>query len=88
MLNLILNVIGALIFIIILAVLLAICVSAIFSAIKENDAVSLVVGVLASLIFLFVCLLPFAYTQKCHTCNESYSYEYQYCPKDGTKLEE
>lgn len=25
---------------------------------------------------------------QCPTCNDSYSDEYQYCPKDGTKLEE
>lgn len=88
MLALICELIGLILFIIAAVFLLWISISGILSGIKENDAGGIVAGLVFGLIFLLVCLYPFAYTKNCPVCNESYSYEYQYCPKDGTKLEE
>lgn len=88
MLKLICESICLILLVIMEAFLLWLSVSATISGIKERDAGGVVVGVVFGLIFLFVCLFPFAYTKKCPVCNEPYSYEYQYCPKDGARLEE
>lgn len=42
----------------------------------------------AEQVFLMIVLGPFVDTKKCLECNESYPLEYQYCPNDGTRLEE
>lgn len=88
MLTLIFAAIAVVLFVLMVLFLLGISISGIYSGIKERKLESVLVGIVWGLVFLFVVLYPFAYTKNCPVCNKSYSYEYQYCPKDGTKLEE
>ena len=60
----------------------------IFFGIKKRDIAQIVVGVMLGLVFLMIVPGPFVDTKKCLECNESYPLEYQYCPNDGTRLEE
>lgn len=75
-------------FVIIMITLLVAGVREIFFGIKERDIAQIAVGVMLGLVFLMIVLGPFVDTKKCLECNESYPLEYQYCPNDGTRLEE
>ena len=75
-------------FVIVMIALLAASVLEIFFGIIERDIAQVVVGVMLGLVFLMFVLCPFVDTKKCLECDESYPLEYQYCPKDGTRLEE
>lgn len=75
-------------FVIIMITLLVAGVREIFFGFKERDIAQIVLGVMLGLVFLMIVLGYFVDTKKCLECNESYPLEYQYCPNDGTKLEE
>jgi hypothetical protein len=88
----ILHLIFCIVFVVLFFLLVALClysaISGILYGTRRNDYRSLILGILALFIFLFFVLYPFVYGKKFPACNEPYSDEYQYCPKDGTKLEE
>ena len=75
-------------FVIDMIALLVAGVHAIFFGIIERNIVQVVVGVILGLVFLMFVMGIFVDTKKCLECDESYPLEYQYCPKDGTRLEE
>lgn len=65
----------------------------VYFGINDDEIVEAIMGVLMLLTVIIGISAMFItscnkVSNQCPICNDSYSDEYQYCPKDGTRLEE